>query len=45
MKPRLHIFKGRWYCCGGGVGHGLTPELAYYSWRNVALRCDTIDYL
>lgn len=34
-KPRLHIFKGRWYCVGNGVGHGLTPELAYYSWRDV----------
>lgn len=34
MKPRIHRFKGRWYCVGNGVGHGLTPELAYYSWRD-----------
>jgi len=34
MKPRLHRFRGRWYCVGNGVGHGKTPELAYYSWRD-----------
>lgn len=38
MKPRIHIFKGRYYCVGNGVGHGLTPELAYYSWRDACAR-------
>lgn len=45
MKPRIHIFRGRYYCVGNGVGHGLTPELAYYSWRDACAGAGLAPYI
>lgn len=32
IKPRIHMYRGRWYCVGSGAGFGRTPLAAYQNW-------------